>query len=449
MFLACLLGLIGLLSAQKTVVSGTLEELIPGKRQAVNLQQIASMARAIAMADISTDKKFYLETEIVKSGFYRLNVMGKSFFIYLNPGDSLNLEERNGRMMVSGKGWVAENQLMFDNQKYQDEYYSLPVPVRTSFGEERANGSRKAYQMKIKALKKADVRPEFKEKYRGFAGVEYWMCMAGGLGVREDSELSPDYYKAVQQVKVSEAMVNHGEWYEMLDTWLTYNLRKKNIRLTTYENWLKETASFIPDKGLREAYLVRQIELEVLRGEFVGLPEAVEAVRKMIRKPENQAKVKEQMELMEKNYDRYSQCLPGTDLGDFEFNDREGKTVKLGDLKGKYVYIDVWSTGCLPCKQEIPFLAKLEKAMEKRNIIFVSISLDTKNEVWQKFIREKNLSGLQLIAEKGFKHPFCATMGMKGIPQFILLDKDSKVINFNAKRPSNLVLWNYLDDIAD
>lgn len=447
--LVCLLVLTGLLPAQKTVVSGTLEELIPGKRQAVNLQQIAAMARAIAMADISADKKFYIETEVEKSGFYRLNVMGKSFFIYLNPGDSLNLEEKDGRMIVSGKGWMAENQLMFDNQEYQDEYYRLPVPVRTGFGEGRAEGSWKAYQLKMKALKKADVRPEFKEKYRGFAGVEYWKNMTGGLGVREEGNLSSGYYKAVKRVKLTEAMVNHGEWYDILNTWLTYNLRKKNIRLTTYENWLKETASFIPDKGLREAYLVRQIELEVLRGEFVGLPEAVDAVEKMIRKPENEAKVKEQMELMEKNYARYSQCLPGTDLGDFEFSDREGKTVKLGDLKEKYVYIDVWSTGCLPCKQEIPFLAKLEKAMEKRNIIFVSISLDTKNEVWQKFIREKNLGGLQLITEKGFKHPFCATMGMGGIPQFILLDKDSKVINFNAKRPSNPVLWNYLDGIVD
>lgn len=449
LMIACVCGLSAILYAQKTVITGTLESVTPGERQMVYLQKLGWMDRNFPRTELSSDKKFRLEAESPEAGFYRLTLANQSYFVYVNPGDELNFEEKNGDVTVSGKGEVVGNQLLIDNQKFQEEFSRLPIEMLMVFGKEKAERAWSIYRSKIEALTKADVSGEFREKYKGFAGMEYWMSMIGGLGYYKNNKLSPDYVKALQRVKLTESMVNHGSWYETLDSWLTYNLNEKRVRLTTYENWLKEKASLIRDKELRETYLVRQIELEVLRGEFVGLPEAVEAVKRMIRKPENQAKVKEQMELMKEGYARYSKCLPGTDLGDFEFHDREGKVVKLADLKGKYVYIDVWSTGCHPCKEEIPFLAKLEKAMKERNIVFVSVSLDTKNEVWQKFIREKNLGGLQLIAEKGFKHPFCATMGMTGIPQFILLDKDSKIINFNAKRPSDPVLWNYLERIVD
>lgn len=448
LLLVCLLGCILVIQAQKTMVTGTLAELPKEKRLSVSLQQIGVWGRPLVMGEVGENRKFRLETELPSSGFYRLYVVDQSYAVYLNPGDELNLEIGGLTAQVSGKGWIVENQLLADVQQYQDEYFRLPVPVRTSFCRERAEGAWKAYQSKLKALKMADVRPEFKEKYKGFAGVEYWQVMIGGLGAQKDNVMSADYRKAVKRVKLSGAMLNNGQWHEILDIWLLFNMQENNLRLTGYENWMKDIALFIKDKELREAYLVRQIGLEVLRGEFVALPGVVRQVNKMIRQPENQLKVKEQLELMEKNYSCYSACMPGTDLSAFEFLNREGKKVKLGDLKGKYVYIDVWSTGCLPCKQEIPHLEELEKAMEDENIVFVSISLDTQEEVWQKFIREKNLGGLQLIAEKGFKHPLCATMGMRGIPRFILLDRECKVINFNAKRPSNPVLWKYLEDIV-
>jgi len=38
-----------------------------------------------------------------------------------------------------------------------------------------------------------------------------------------------------------------------------------------------------------------------------------------------------------------------------------GGTTSLDDLKGKYIYIDVWATWCGPCKAEIPFLKDVEK----------------------------------------------------------------------------------------
>lgn len=446
--LYCMLACAMMSRAQITVVSGTVAELVPGERATVSLLPLKSMERAIARGEIEKEKNFRLEADLKSPGFYQLSVAKHFYTLCLHPGDRLSLDCDGEKVKVSGEGWVTENQLLIDNQRYQEEYFRLPVPVRTTYVQERADGAWKAYQAKMLALKQAAVRPEFAELYQGFAGVEYWSAMIGGLGHRTDKKISPAYEKALKRVKLTGAMIHHARWYEVLDGWLTYNMRTGKIRLSGYENRLKDLAAYIPDKDLREAYLMEQVQLEVLRGEFVGLPQAVGKIEKMIRKPDNQSKLKNLMDRMEKNYSQYAHCMPGTDLSGFEFLDREGKVVKLGDWKGKFVYIDIWSTGCLPCRQEIPYLEKMEQTMAGRNIEFVSISLDTKKEVWLKFMNDKGMQGVQLLADNGFKHPICKTMGMTGIPRFILLDKECRVINFNAKRPSNPILWKYLEDIV-
>lgn len=68
------------------------------------------------------------------------------------------------------------------------------------------------------------------------------------------------------------------------------------------------------------------------------------------------------------------------------FENIKGGTTSLKDLKGKYVYIDVWATWCGPCKAEIPHLKSLEEKYQGKNIVFVSISVDSKedHDAWQK-----------------------------------------------------------------
>ena len=124
-----------------------------------------------------------------------------------------------------------------------------------------------------------------------------------------------------------------------------------------------------------------------------------------------------------------------------------GGNTSLSDLKGKYVYIDIWATWCGPCIKEIPSLKKVEKQFEDKNIEFVSISVDEgrgyKNDAalaykgWQKMIVDKALGGTQLLADNGFRSKFIQDYKINGIPRFILLDPEGKIINADAPRPSN------------
>ncbi len=120
---------------------------------------------------------------------------------------------------------------------------------------------------------------------------------------------------------------------------------------------------------------------------------------------------------------------------DYEKPDRE--TVSLDDLKGKYVYIDVWATWCNPCLAEIPSLQKLEKDYHDKNIQFVSISIDKRDDyfTWTDMVEEKNLGGIQLYANEDKEFP--KAYRISSIPRFILIDPDGNIVNADAPRPSD------------
>ncbi len=123
----------------------------------------------------------------------------------------------------------------------------------------------------------------------------------------------------------------------------------------------------------------------------------------------------------------------------FDYENFKGGKTKLSDLKGKYVYIDLWATWCAPCRAEIPYLQKIEEKYHGKNIEFVSISIDKlkDNEKWKKFVTDKHLGGVQLFADKDWESEFVVNYGVTGIPRFILIDPQGNVLKSDAARPSD------------
>lgn len=133
-----------------------------------------------------------------------------------------------------------------------------------------------------------------------------------------------------------------------------------------------------------------------------------------------------------------------------KYENYKGGTTSLSDLKGKYVYIDVWATWCGPCKAEIPSLKALEKQYHEKNIQFVSLSIDDDKshggswdkarEDWKAMIADKELSGVQLFAPNGWQSQFVLDYKIKGIPRFILIDPNGNIVTPDAPRPSSTKL---------
>ena len=120
---------------------------------------------------------------------------------------------------------------------------------------------------------------------------------------------------------------------------------------------------------------------------------------------------------------------------DFNYPDTDGNEFSLTSFKGNLVYVDVWATWCGPCKAEIPSLQKLEADYHGKDITFMSVSVDTDKEAWEKMVADKELGGVQLWADGWSK--ITKDYAIFGIPRFMLFDAEGNVVSTNAPRPSS------------
>lgn len=148
----------------------------------------------------------------------------------------------------------------------------------------------------------------------------------------------------------------------------------------------------------------------------------------------------------------------GTPSPTFEdYENYDGSKTSLSDLKGKYVYIDIWATWCGPCKVEIPSLKALEKEYKGKNIQFVSLSVDDDRthggswdrarKDWKNMVKNKQLTGIQLLAPKGWLSKFIQDYKIISIPRFLLIDPNGNIVHPNAPRPSNKALKTFLNSL--
>lgn len=194
--------------------------------------------------------------------------------------------------------------------------------------------------------------------------------------------------------------------------------------------------------------------------EFASLLEAkkktdIESIEKGDFDPEFKIALKGSLESFNQyateEYERKAKAnkMTGKPSPQFDYENFKGGKTKLADLKGKYVYIDLWATWCAPCRAEIPYLQKVEEKYHGKNIDFVSISIDKEKdrEKWKNFVADKSLVGVQLFADKDWQSEFVVNYGVMGIPRFILIDPQGNVVSSDAERPSSPDLQKQLDTL--
>ncbi len=72
-----------------------------------------------------------------------------------------------------------------------------------------------------------------------------------------------------------------------------------------------------------------------------------------------------------------------TNLGpapDVEFQTLAGKPLRLSELRGQVVLLNVWATWCIPCREEIPVLNAMQHDLEARGLKVLGASLEDSAE---------------------------------------------------------------------
>ena len=139
---------------------------------------------------------------------------------------------------------------------------------------------------------------------------------------------------------------------------------------------------------------------------------------------------------LKKIYDQSAKLGAGRPAPDFELKSIENKMVSLDDFKGKVVYIDFWATWCGPCLQEFQFVSKLKKHFAGKDVVFLYISVDKDKGAWQNFVLGRGLNNGIHVRTSGLTSNLSKEYNLKGVPRYMIIDKEGNIADSNAKRPS-------------
>ena len=60
---------------------------------------------------------------------------------------------------------------------------------------------------------------------------------------------------------------------------------------------------------------------------------------------------------------------------DFELKTLEGETVKLADLRGQAVLVNLWATWCPPCRAEMPAIEKVYNDYKEEGFVVLAVNM--------------------------------------------------------------------------
>jgi peroxiredoxin len=193
-------------------------------------------------------------------------------------------------------------------------------------------------------------------------------------------------------------------------------IRRDKLVLSTHREWqvLKlqaidpKTSLWIdPPKG------ACVLTLETGARRIEGLTE--EESRKLLNIPPNQKYVK-----------------AGDPAPDFDVTTLEGKTLRLKDLRGKFVLLDFWATWCPPCVASIPQLqAVYEQFKDDKRFVMLGLSLDDDKDILGKFLKDNKLSWPQVRLGGSRNSDLCLQYGVSGAPSYLLIGPDGKILKIN------------------
>jgi thiol-disulfide isomerase/thioredoxin len=114
-------------------------------------------------------------------------------------------------------------------------------------------------------------------------------------------------------------------------------------------------------------------------------------------------------------------------LPELGFDTAERTKASLADFKGRTVLLNLWATWCVPCRQEMPALDRLQGMLGSKDFAVVAVNIDTaKLDRPRAFLNETGVKNLKLYTDSTAAAFQTLKQAGKvlGLPATILIGKD-------------------------
>ena len=99
-------------------------------------------------------------------------------------------------------------------------------------------------------------------------------------------------------------------------------------------------------------------------------------------------------------------------------------SIGIEDYRGEVVYITFWASWCVPCRQEMPYLAQLRERHEGEGFEVLAINVDDDVALAKAFVEEYDIP-FPVLRDEG--RTVSTKFKVPGFPTHYLLDRDGNI----------------------
>lgn len=413
---------------------------------ASELTIMTSSEKVVAILPIKHNRVNGIVQQLV--GFYKMSIGSEYTDIYVDNGTlnfTIDLNEFDASIKYTGSlavenNYLATKLLHLENYRDSNMYYIKDV-------RDFLDSLAKIYSYFDTLLSNPLLNQEFKRKQWNQNQIERYNVMMSYaeyhpiLAKKENFELPDTYFHFLKKVQLNDREnAGNREYVSLVNKYIKYVLKKEFADKDDDKRALKKL------ELLRQKVHLAEIKDAILKMDYTFTLKRTQRLNELTN-----AYIETAInEKLKRDIEQYSYRLlkfaTGSPAPEFSLANHQNQKKSLADYKGKYIYLDVWATWCGPCKKELPYYEDLKTQYQGKNIEFVSVCVWDKQEAWSRFLTEKKLGGEQLFNPQE-DNSFTENYMIQGVPTFVLIDTEGKLILRDAERPSDPALKSRLDSL--
>ena len=119
----------------------------------------------------------------------------------------------------------------------------------------------------------------------------------------------------------------------------------------------------------------------------------------------------------------------------------------LSKFENKVLYLDFWASWCSPCINSIPMTIKLANHFQDKDVEVLYIGHNDQENNLESAIKKHEISGKHLILNQEETEVWRKEFNVEGIPSYVLLDRNHKVVEFHAPHPDDQLIYTMIDSL--
>lgn len=118
--------------------------------------------------------------------------------------------------------------------------------------------------------------------------------------------------------------------------------------------------------------------------------------------------------------------------------DSNGNVVSTTELRGKWIYLDLWATWCTPCLQGMASKNEMNWDKYGKDLVLLNVCLQSKVDDWKSYLSKHSSKELHWYVDAQTTAKLMEQYQVFGLPHYVIINPDGKILENQTASPARI-----------